>query len=255
MRALSIIFLLFFSFHFLSGSDIKDAKAVLNEANQAFEAKKYDEAINLYTSLVNDYESAPLYHNLSLSHYYQGNLAESILYMEKANKIAPLNRDINKNLKLLEENVDSEISRLPDFFLKAWLDSVSKIASISTWLWLHIITLIIAIVLLYFYLIKGNDFNLHFYYIRGVIIGLFILSLILGGISFNRSQLKNDTRSAIIMQDSVPLRMGAEANSQEVMKANQGVKVKIEDEIGDFYKVKLQDYTEAWLKKEFVEII
>lgn len=255
MRVFCFISIFILTFTNVIALNKEEAKELFIQANTAFDNENYSEAIELYLGLTTEYESVQVFHNLSLSYYYNGNIAKAILYMEKANRLAPLNRDINKNLKLLEENVDSEIAVMPDFFLKAWMNAVSKVLSSGTWLFFHLAILGLAIYLLYLYLIKGVDFNLHFYYIRGSIIGLFIISLMLAGLSYNRHVLDNDDRTAIIMSDDVPLRMGAEANSQEVMRVNQGVKVRIEDEIGNFYKVKLQDYTEAWLKKDFVEII
>ena len=239
----------------LAAIDKKEALEMMSNGNVELTEENYSEAIDLFEPLIEDFQSVQLFHNLSLAYFYKGDLGRAILFMERASNLKPLDRNVQRNLKLLKENVDSEITRVPPFFLKSWMSSVSSLGGITAWIILHLVSLFGGTYLLYQYLIRKVDFGLHFYYMRGLIIACFVLSLIFASFAFNRYQGIYNDPSAVVLVNQVPLRMGAESNSLEVMKVNQGVLAKIEDEIGDFYKVKLEDYTEGWVLKSSVERI
>lgn len=254
-RTIYFVIILLFVLSLSAQNEALDGKAVFNQANQAFDKEEYSQAIRLYEDLASEYESMQLFHNLSLAYYYEGDLARSILYMERAKRLAPLNSDVTKNLRLLYENVDSDITYLPPFFLKAWWNAISRLLSPIWWLIIHLLLLISAVYLLYKYLIENFDLGLHFYYIRGIIIGLFLTSVITAALSHNATLLRSNTDHAIVMQNNTPVRAGAETNALEIDQVNSGVKVKIEDEINELYKVKLGDLTEGWIHKDQLEII
>ena len=232
-----------------------NAKEVMVEANRHFQTNEYDEAIEMYGRLAETYQSTPLYHNLALSYYYTDRLGEAILNMERAKRHSPMNNNVKKNLKLLYENVDSEVQNLPPFFLRAWFNSISVLFSPLIWLIIHFLLLFAGIAFLYLYLMKDFDFGLHFYYIRGTIIGIFVLALLTALFAYNSQALKYSDVSAVVMEDKVELRAGAEGNAQEIGVLNEGMKVKIEDVVNNFYKVRLGDYTEGWVLSESLERI
>lgn len=235
--------------------DKEEALDLLHEANQQLEEENYEGAITKYEIISEEYSSAQLLHNLSLAYYYNGALAKSILHMERALKLKPGSLKIKRNLRLLNENVESDITKLPDFFLKSWYRSISNLLKASAWMFLNLLFLLFVLVLLYQYLIKGLDFGLHFYYMRGFIIGTFLLSLLFLSFGIDRHVRANSTDAGIIKSDNTVLRIGAEENSQEVERVNEGVKVFIKDQINNFYKIRLEDYTEAWVLMSDIEKI
>lgn len=255
MRFIFVVLLIMCWSASTSAMDKKEAIQMLSNGNSELKQEHFSEAIGFYEQVLPEYSSVQLFHNLSLAYFHNGNLGKAILFIEKAAKLKPLNKEVARNLRLMKENVDSEISGIPPFFIKSWMNAVANLLSIRAWLVIHLLLLFIGTGLLYYYLIKKGDLGLHFYYIRGLIIASFIVSLLFAAFAYNRILRANSDRSAIVMEDETPLRVGAEQNSQEVMKVNQGVKVNIEDEIADFYKVKLEDYTEAWVLKTKVERI
>ncbi|WP_235299154.1 SH3 domain-containing protein [Portibacter marinus] len=241
----------------LGGQSLEDIdpKATFNQANRYFDGGNYEKAIEQYLRLNEEYASVALFHNMGLAYFYNDDLGKAILYMERAKRLAPLNKDVRKNLKLLNENVDSEVQNLPPFFLKAWANSVARFLNPGTWLVLHLLFLFGAVAFLYFYLLKGVDFNLHFYYIRGTIIGFMILSILSGLLAYHAQNLRYNTDNAVVLEDDTPLRAGADLNAQEIGQLNQGVKVRVEDQINDLLKVKLGDYSEGWVASVAIERI
>ncbi|GEM_PF-1981725 len=226
-----------------------NSDALLSKAISNYEEGNFSEALRLYESLLATQESPELFHNLSLAYFNNGELGKAILYMERALRLDPLDEDINKNLNLLYENVESDVQDLPPFFILAWSNAVARWMQPGIWTFFHLLLLVAAIALVYLYLIKNYDLGLHFYYIRGLIIGLFVFSLITLALAYNAHRLQIDDTYAIVTQDDTPIRAGAESNSQEIGQLKEGLKVEIQDEIADFFKVRLGDYTEGWLEK------
>lgn len=76
-----------------------DNKALWQSANQAYIDGDYTAAINYYSTIERrgNY-SAKLYYNLGNSHFKQGNLGKSILYYNRALKVAPSMDDAQYNL-------------------------------------------------------------------------------------------------------------------------------------------------------------
>ncbi len=257
----SLGFFLALSLCLLSGKDcfavdVKQAETLMETANGHFENQNFEEAIEVYAQLVEQgFISLPLFHNLSLAYYEENKLGKSILFMERAKRLSPYDRDVKKNLQLLKENIQGDSGNLPDFFLKAWYKGIVQVFGSRVWLILHLLFLFGGIFLLYHFLLKGMDLGLHSSYIKGIIIGTFVLSLLFGAFSYSRSHLQSRSDEGIIINDNVVLRIAAESNSQEVSMANQGIKVIILDQINDFLKVKMPDFTEVWINSADVVII
>lgn len=240
----------------ISAIDKDDSKKIEIRGIEAFENQNYKEAIDLFEELVqNGFSSSSLYHNLGLSYFQDKNISKSILYLERAQRLDPFNKSIDHNLKIVKESVQSEITSLPKFFLLKWYETIVMLGSATFWLFMHIFFLLTMVVLVYFFLIKGLRIGLHQSYIIGIIIGMLVFSLIFAGFSYSRNFEIQRKDVAIVMQDNTTLRLGAEENSKEVEKINEGVKVYILDQINDFLKIKLEDGTVAWIKNNEIERI
>lgn len=249
-----VIFLLTSSFCFAISKT--EAKVVLSDANTAFDEAEFDQAISKYEELIAEgFVTVEILHNLGLSYSEKGMLAKAVLNMSRAQRLAPLNKDINHNLRLIKENVQGSYGNMPEFFLKAWYNNVVRIASSGFWLILHLLFLLTGLFFLYQYLIKSQDYGFHRSYIIGLIIGLSVLSLLFASFSYTREKLRDRDDVAIVMKDGIPLKSGADDNSQEEGTLNQGVQVFIKDKIGSYLKVKLEDLTEGWIHEDEVERI
>lgn len=242
----------------LSAIDLtkKEASQVLDSANRLYNEGDYVGALTEYNLLIAaDYNSPALLHNTGLSYHKLDSLGKAILFLERAKRIAPLDAEISKNLSLMKEEVDSEIIVVKDFFLKAWFNNAASVLPSLVWLILHVLFLIIAIYILYNFLIHGKDFGLHQSYVYGIIGGVVGLSLIFAGLSYARDHMQYAQDEAIVIEDDIPLKEGADDISSAVMSLNQGVKLYIKDKIGPYYKVKLEDYTEGWVHENEIIMI
>lgn len=78
-----------------NGSQVK----LLNKADSAYQAQNYALAVEIYDSVASNYgTSAALYFNIANAWYQSGNIGMARLYLERAHKLDPGNREIVNNL-------------------------------------------------------------------------------------------------------------------------------------------------------------
>lgn len=233
-----------------------EARQKIELASEKYNSEEYDSALELYKEIFDaGYSSAALWHNLGLAYFKNGQLSDAIVALEKARRLMPNNKVINHDLRLVNENVNSEIVSAPPFFLVRWYSSIVSSFGSRVWLVLHVLFLGGFLIGLYLYLIEQKMFGLHRTYIEGILVGIAIVSILFAIFSYSRSQMISRSDVGVISSDNIVLRLGAEDNTEVIMELNEGVKVYIEDSIGTFLKVRLEDYTIGWVKEEVVKVI
>lgn len=234
----------------LQNTSAQSAEELFAQANQAYQAKNYSEAIKKYEAiLAKDLQSAELHYNLGNAYYRTNTLGKAILNYEKALKIAPGNEDIQKNLEIAESQKQDDITTLPPFFLTQWWNGLSSVFSSTIW----------GILTLLFLWLSAAGWAL---WIRGatresrkkgftsgiVLLIIAFLPLLLG---WNRLQQETNSQEAIIIIKTT-LHSAPDADSQEIIPLHQGTKVQLLDKIDTWYKVKLGDGEQGWLAEEVI---
>ena len=88
MKILGIILSVLFS------SMIGFSQENWNQANNYYDDQEYEQAINLYESLISEgYQSFDLYYNVGNSYYKLDMFAEAVLFYEKSLLLEPGNED------------------------------------------------------------------------------------------------------------------------------------------------------------------
>ena len=99
-------------------------------ANEAYKQKNYQNAIHSYSDLVSlGYQSPTLYYNIGNAYFKSEQLAKSILWYERALRLAPSNEDILHNLAFANNQIIDEMDIVPEFFLKKWIRSLYNLMS------------------------------------------------------------------------------------------------------------------------------
>ena len=110
------------------------ANQLFEEANGAYQAKKYNEAADLYEQLLAEgYCSAELEYNLGNAYFRQNELGRAILHFERASLLSPNDGDIRHNLKTAKSKVVDEFSLLPKFFLTNTWQQMRMSMSATAW--------------------------------------------------------------------------------------------------------------------------
>ncbi len=196
--------------------------------------------------------SKELYMNLGYAYYQDGDLANAVLYYEKALKLAPLDSYVKTSLAQIRAELPIQVSDIPDFILVRAYRSVSNLMSAATWSIIQLIFGLMFLYGLYQVLLKGVTMKRTYSWtLLGV---LLVLSLICGLMSYHSKLVEDGGDQAISMVDQ-ELYKAADERSESVVTIGPGNKVFLLDTIGDWYKVQLRDKDTGWVKKEKVRLI
>lgn len=84
-------------------------------------------------------QSAGLYYNMGNAYFKSGKIGSAILYYNKAQRLAPLNSDIDYNLTVANTYTRDNIGNVPQFFARRWIDGLRSALSSNTWAWLSVL--------------------------------------------------------------------------------------------------------------------
>jgi len=246
-----IIILSFLSFAIKA--EISDPIGVFNEGNQFYETQDYEAAKNQYLILVNEQlYSTELFRNLGNTYYKLDDIPNSILYFEKALKLAPGNEDLIHNLKLsntqiADKNSSSTSVRLDDWFFTLIGNNPNYWANNS----IYLFALGFALLILYLFAAASKMKKLSFY-TRLVAIVFGIVSIVFA--SLHKSKLSTQ-EEAIVFEPSVDLKNEPSENSSTAFVLHEGSKVTLLNQNEKWYEVKFGDGKIGWILKDFVQTI
>jgi tetratricopeptide (TPR) repeat protein len=242
----NLIKILVFSFliiNVISASQIDD---LMKNGNDAYQNGKYQDAIADYEKLVSDgYEGVSLYYNLGNAYYKDGKLGYAILYYEKALRLSPNDDDIQHNLAIANAKTIDRINTLPQFFIFQWWESLLSFFSVKGWTYFTYFLFILILVAAGIYFFIKNPLIQRYSFFGGlVILALFILSVILLTINVNREV---NVKNGIIVAQAVSAKLSPDTKSNDAFVIHEGLKVKMEDKVDNWIKVRLNDGKIGWL--------
>ena len=104
------------------------------QANAAYNSGDYSSALKLYEAIQTEgLHSAALYYNMANVYFKMDELAESILYYNRALRLAPADEDIRHNLEYAESMTKDSIEKIPEFILTTWVRAVRGAFSSTAW--------------------------------------------------------------------------------------------------------------------------
>ncbi len=226
----------------------------MEQGNSFYQKQQYDKAVQAYSKVLNEgYESSELYYNLGNAYYRKGNLGYAILNYERALKLSPGDEDTRHNLALANSRTIDRINTLPDFFIFQWWESFLALLTFSGWVYLSYIfyLLLIGLIIFYFFTRRADYQRLAFF--TGVaVLALFAASVAISVIKFNREY---NIKRGVVVQQSATAKLSPDPDSKDAFVIHEGLKVKIEDKVDNYYKVKLQDGKLGWLPQNDLKMI
>lgn len=252
MRVLYTICFILFSLS-IGISQVDKAEGLYSEANKLIAEGNIDEGISKYREIEEmGLSSTGLYFNLGTSYLNVDNISYAVLYLEKAHKSDPSNNDIKHNLEIARSRIDSDLVEVPDFILLRIWRGISSTFTPFLWFIFQIIFGVAFVFGIYTWKLRDSSRVK----LKGFALALGSLILLLFSISagFTADKMVNESDSAILMK-AVALKSGADDRSDTLASLSQGVKLKINDKIGDWYKVQLINKEEGWIKVSDVHLI
>lgn len=229
-------------------------EAMLMRGNEFYKAKNYNKAIEIYEGLIEQgFESSVLFYNTGNAYYRTGKLGFAILYYEKALKLSPSDEDIKHNLALANLQTADRIETLPKFFLFQWWEALLGLFSVSGWTYVSYIfyIIVLASVVLYFF-VRRTDWQKKSVYAFLVSIVLLFLSISILIVKLNREE---NVKHGVIVENIVTAKSSPDNRSNDAFVIHEGLKVKVEDKVDNWLKIRLDDGKIGWLTQNTIKII
>lgn len=226
----------------------------LLRANEAYQNQAYAEAVRIYQQLLDSgYYSEALYHNLGNAYFRMDSLGQAVLNYERGLLLAPRDKALLRNLRVARSRQEDQIERLETFFLRRWWNNLRLWLTESAWSGLGLFLLWSGVAGLLVWLLGARRNQKKWGFFLGVLcLGAAGLALVLG---FSRKALEVNSRRAVLLSEKEAFRVAPDTLSRTDRRLHDGVVVDIIDSLGAYYKTRLRNGDEGWIKKEALERI
>ncbi len=229
-----------------------NSDSLFAEGNRYFNEGLYNDAISAYESVLeNGYTSWELYYNLGNAYFKKEELASAIYNYEKALKLNPESEDVQFNLKIANNRIADKIEPVPEFFLKKWWKGFYSLFPAHTWgifsLFLFLGVLILAVV---FFISHAPGTKRTAFWTGLFLLVLTALSFTAGYKNFHEQQLQDE---AIVFAPSVTVKSSPNKNAVDLFVLHEGSKLRITDEVDQWYEIRIANGSVGWLPEEAVK--
>ncbi|HUS86260.1 MAG TPA: SH3 domain-containing protein [Bacteroidales bacterium] len=220
---------------------------VYNAGMEYYSSGKFENAVEEWTKLVsNGYSSSTLFYNLGNAYFKSSNIPSAILYYEKASLLKPFDEDIRYNLEIARIYVVDKIDIIPELFFIRWFKMSSLFLSSNSWALLSAVTFILALLFFLIYLFGSRYLFKKISFIISVI--MLVVSIISLSFSIENRVLTTGNSYAIVFSPSVTGKSSPDSGGSDLFIVHEGTKVKIEDEVGGWYEIRLPDGNIGWIE-------
>ncbi|MBD8001117.1 MULTISPECIES: tetratricopeptide repeat protein [Phocaeicola] len=239
----------------LSLVQLVSAASAKEEADKAYQDNDFKGAIEKYEAILNaGDESADIYYNLGNSYFKDKNMAKAILNYERALLLNPGDSDTRFNLEMARSKTVDQITPASEVFIVTWINALTNLMSESGWGRLGIISFILLLVGMVFY-IFGNRI-----WVKKVgFISAFVLLLvtIFANVFAGRQKEELVIRNgAIIMSPTVTVKSTPDESGTDLFVLHEGTKVYIEDNsMTEWKEIRLEDGNKGWVQTKAIEVI
>lgn len=225
------------------------------DGNRLYQQGDYQAALENYSRIVSaGFESGELYYNIGNTYFKLGQLAEAILYYERAQRLLPGGEDVRANLELARSLTADEITPLPRFWL---------FRAVGWWVFLlPASTLVLLVGAFYLVAIAGmvvlvfKRGTVLASWARGVVIAAAALTLIFG-INLAVAEFGiGQPEEAIVMAEEVPVQSApTDDRALQVFTIHEGTKVRIDQRSDEWVEIVLEDGKVGWVRAGVLEAI
>jgi len=239
---------------FLQQAFTQEQEEKFRQGAEYFSTGSFEKALDVWTSLYKTgYRSAELSYNIGNAYFKMNNIPGSILYYERASLLKPADEDIKYNLQIARTLVVDRFEEIPELFFVSWYNFMSLLLSSNTWARISIATFILCLIFLslYFYSSKYK------FKVLGFWIALLMLIISLSSLAFTirNKNLVYNSREAIIFTPIVNGKSSPDSSGTDLFLLHEGTKVTVEDEVGEWFEVRLSDGNKGWIPSGSLEII
>jgi tetratricopeptide (TPR) repeat protein len=229
-------------------------KDKFTEATDLYSSGKYQEALDEWNSIyITGIRSATLDYNIGNAYFKLSNLPGAILFYERALLLKPGDEDIQYNLQIARTLVVDKFNEIPELFFIRWYNFISLTLSANKWASISIVTFILFLIFLSLYIYSSRYRNK----VIGFWVSILLIFLSISSLTFslqNRKLVFNNPR-AVIFNPLVNGKSSPDDSGTDLFVLHEGTRVKIEDEVGEWYEIRLSDGNKGWVPANSLEKI
>ena len=245
---------IFYLLIFLSSLAKTDSNSIMQTANEYYKNNRYQLAIEEYNKLLLDgFEGTSLYYNLGNAHYRLGKVGYAILYYEKALKLSPNDEDVMHNLALAKLNLKDKVDTLPPFFIFNLWEGILAAFSVTGWTIIVYIIFILVLIVFVVYFFSRSVTEQRMSFFTGI--GLTVILLLTISLLIVKMNKEFNTKDGVIIETSVIVKSSPDYSSKDSFQIHEGLKVRIEDNVDDWVKIRLDDGKIGWITEKSLGII
>lgn len=253
-RIIAITTCIIISSFALAGESKVYYEALFGKANEQYANGEFEGATGTYMEILDaGYESQQVYYNLGSAHFKRNDIPATILYYERALRLAPSDDDILFNLRLANQRIVDKIQPLPELFYARWWEALVNSYPADRWATMFLLALFSGFLLLtLFVIVRRVALRKLCFWSATVILFLSLIAL-----TCNIQQMSRLTNEleAIVFTPTVTVMSSPKDASTKLFVIHEGAKIQLLETIGDWHKISLADGNIGWLKKSDLEII
>jgi tetratricopeptide (TPR) repeat protein len=251
---ISAVLVLLLAYGSSSGYAQQSRDEKFKQGTAYFSAGDYDKALEMWIDIYNTgFRSAELDYNIASAYFKKNNVPGAILFYERAHLLKPADEDINYNLQIARTLVVDRFVEIPELFFVRWYNFIALILTADGWAKTSLITFILSLVFLslYFYTARYNRKVLGFWFA----VFLFVTSAASFTFASRNKSLVQNSQKAIIFSPVVNGKSSPDSSGTDLFVLHEGTKVTVEDEVGDWFEIRLSDGNKGWIPSNTLEKI
>jgi tetratricopeptide (TPR) repeat protein len=231
-----------------------DNTLLMEEAARNYNDENYSQAAEIYLKVIeNGFESADLYYNLGNTYFKMGDIPTALLYFEKARKLNPADEDIRFNIQIANSKIVDKIDNVPEVFWIRWWNQLVYSFTVDQWGWLSVGAFTLIFVMTLIFLLSNVV------WLKKITFWMGILMLLIFTATYFLSNQKFDSfqrdYEAIIFTPTLTVKSSPSESGTDIFVIHEGTKVRITDQIGEWYKIEIANGSVGWIKEDAMKKI
>ncbi|MBM3420029.1 MAG: hypothetical protein FJY11_02725 [Bacteroidetes bacterium] len=229
-----------------------DPEIRFQEGVRLYQDGDFNGAIDKWMEL-NDagYQNFELLYNTGNAYFKTGELAQAILFYERAALRRPWNDDLNYNLTLARGQIRDRYDEIPVVFFVRWFSVLSLLFTSDVWAYTAIIAFVLTLALILLFLFSSRyRLKTLLFWLSGLMLVVFSSSL---SLALRNRNLVFRSREAIIISPVITGRSSPSDGSQDLFVIHEGLKVQTGERIGEWCEIRLPDGNKGWVPSNSFE--